>query len=365
VGESLKTKVGIVGCGAISAQYLATFKHLPGVQLVAVADLDAARARAVGTGLTGVRVLSVDALIGDSDVEIVLNLTTPAAHAEIASRSIAAGKMVYGEKPLAIATAEGRAVVEAARAAGTRIGCAPDTVLGTGTQTARKAIDDGAIGTPVAASATMVTPGHERWHPNPDFYYAPGGGPVFDMGPYYISSLITLLGPVASVMGAASRARDTRIIGSGPRQGEAVPVTTPTHVTGVLTHASGVLSTLMMSFDAVDTRASPIEIHGDQGSLAVPDPNRFDGEVLLKRLGDAGWVTLPVSAGYQRATRGYGLADLAATPVEMEPRCGGTLAFHVLDVMESLLASAATGQLVPIRSTCDRPRAVPLGSLDG
>jgi predicted dehydrogenase len=181
------------------------------------------------------------------------------------------------------------------------------------------------------------------------------------MGPYYITSLVTLLGPVARVIGAASRTRDARTIGSGPRQGETVPVTTPTHVTGVLMHASGALSTLLMSFDSVSTRALPIEVHGELASLLVPDPNRFDGAVFLRAVDDADWRSMPTSAGYQDAARGYGLADLAATPADAEPRCGGTLAFHVLDIMESLLASADTGRAVAVNSTCDRPRPVQLG----
>jgi predicted dehydrogenase len=209
----------------------------------------------------------------------------------------------------------------------------------------------------------MVTPGHERWHPNPDFYYAPGGGPLLDMGPYYVSSLVTLLGPVTSVIGAASRTRSERTIESGPRRGETVPVSTETHVTGVLVHASGVLSTLLMSFDAVASRASPIEVHGNLGSLVVPDPNRFDGDVLLRTLTDRDWQPLPVTAGYQHASRGYGLADLTTTPIDAQPRAGGQLAFHVLDIMESLLSSARTAQAISVTSTCPCPAPVPLASI--
>ncbi|WP_043635339.1 Gfo/Idh/MocA family protein [Nonomuraea candida] len=350
--------VGIVGCGAISAQYLTTIDRLPQVRLVAVADLDLDRAREAARPYPGVAATGVAELLADPGVDVVLNLTVPAAHADVALRAIAAGKDVYCEKPLAATGEEARRVLEAARAAGVRVGCAPDTVLGTGTQTARQAIDDGLIGRPVAAMATMVTPGHERWHPNPDFYYVPGGGPLLDMGPYYVSSLVTLLGPVASVIGAASRTRAKRTIGSGPRQGEEIPVTVDTHVTGVLVHESGALSTLVMSFDAVDTRAPNIEVHGERGSLVVPDPNRFDGDVLLTRLGDDGPRELPVSAGYAGAGRGVGLIDFLA---DREPRAGGTLAFHVLDVMESLLASAHTGRSLDVGSTCERPRPVALG----
>lgn len=358
-------KVGIVGCGAISRQYLASFRRLKELELVAVADLDAARAQAVAEQYRGVRALAVEELLAADDVELVLNLTIPAAHAEVALKAIAAGKSVYGEKPLAATTAEARQVLDAAREAGVVVGCAPDTVLGTGIQTARRAIDDGLIGTPISASATMATPGHELWHPNPDFYYQPGGGPLLDMGPYYVTALVTLLGPVVSVLGAASHSRDERTIGSGPRQGETIPVTVDSHVTGILTHASGAISTLFMSFDAVKSKSPDIEIHGDRGSLVVPDPNRFDGDVQLFPLGGDGWQTLPVSAGYVDSGRGFGIADLAATPAGSEPRAGGVLAYHALEVMESVLASARSGSVVRISSAAERPEGVELTVLPG
>ncbi|HEY2668937.1 MAG TPA: Gfo/Idh/MocA family oxidoreductase [Rugosimonospora sp.] len=359
-----QVRVGVVGCGAISGQYLQTIDRLSALRLTAVADIDASRAEAVAAGRPEVRALTVDALVADPEVDVVVNLTVPVAHAEVALKAIAAGKDVYVEKPLAADTGQARRVLDAAEAAGVRVGCAPDTVLGTGTQTARQAIDGGAIGTPLAATATMVTPGHERWHPDPDFYYLPGGGPLLDMGPYYLSSLVTLLGPISTVIGAAGRARAHRVIGSGPRAGPSVPVLTDTHVTGVMTHESGVLSTLLMSFDVVATRSSNIEVHGSGASLIVPDPNRFDGEVRLLGLDDSDWRTLPVSAGYRDGGRGYGLADMVATPRTAEPRAGGLLAFHVLDVMESLLASARSGQAVAVRSSAERPPVVPLTSLD-
>ncbi len=352
--------VGIIGCGAIIAQYLASFRRLGDIQLVAVADLDPARAQAVAEQYEGVRAVSVESLLAADDVELVLNLTIPAAHAEVALKAIGAGNSVYGEKPLAATTGQARKVLDAAREAGVVVGCAPDTVLGTGIQTARKAIDDGLIGAPISASATMVTPGHERWHPNPDFYYQPGGGPLLDMGPYYVTALVTLLGPVVSVIGAASHTRDERTIGSGPRQGEKVPVNIDSHVTGVLVHASGALSTLLMSFDAVKSKSPNIEIHGERGSLVVPDPNHFDGDVQLFALGADAWETLPVSAGYVDAGRGFGIADLASTPQGTEPRAGGTLAYHVLEVMESVLESAHTGSTVRITSTVGRPESVEL-----
>ncbi|MFD6418119.1 Gfo/Idh/MocA family protein [Streptomyces sp. NPDC060194] len=358
---SARTGVGIVGCGAISGQYLATLAASDTLALVAVADLDPVRAHAVADAHPGVKALTVPQLLAHDAVNVVLSLTVPAAHAEVALPAIAAGKDVYLEKPLAATTAQAREVLAAARARGVRVGCAPDTVLGTGVQTARRAIDDGLVGRPLFATATMTVPGHELWHPDPDFYYVPGGGPLLDMGPYYVTSLVTLLGPVRSVTGTAGRSRDTRVIASGRRAGERISVTTDTHVSGVLTHASGVLTTLVMSFDGVATAASPLEVHGEKGSLIVPDPNRFSGDVRLFRLGEEEWETLPPSAGYRDAGRGQGLADMARTPAAQEPRASGTLAYHVLDVMESLLESARTGASVQVTSTCDRPAAVPLG----
>ena len=225
--------------------------------------------------------MTPDRLYEADDVDLVLNLTVPKAHATVTMSAIAAGKHVYSEKPLAMSTVEGRQVLSAASSAGVRVGCAPDTVLGTGTQTARRCLDDGMIGQPVAATAFMVTPGHERWHPAPEFYYEPGGGPLFDMGPYYLTALITLLGPVRRVTGAASMPRSERVIGRGPRAGTTFPVTVPTHVTGTLEHENGALTTLLMSFDVWAAQLPRIEVYGTTGSLSVPDPNEFAGEVRV------------------------------------------------------------------------------------
>ena len=246
MGEPLK--IGMIGCGAISNSTLTPSRssRRSGSSLWPTST---GSARPQSPPNTTCGPLTVDDLLADPEVELVLNLTIPAAHAEVALRAIAAGKSVYGEKPLAATLDEAREVLAAGDAAGVRVGCAPDTVLGTGIQTARKALDDGLIGAPISASATFVAAGHERWHPNPDFYYQPGGGPLLDMGPYYVTALVTLLGPVVSVIGAASQTRDTRTIGSGPRAGEVIPVAVDTHVTGVLQHESGVLSTITMSFD--------------------------------------------------------------------------------------------------------------------
>ena len=353
--------VGLVGAGEISGQYLRTLRRLDGLDIVAVADLDHARAEATARQGEGIRALSLEALYDAEDVDVVLNLTVPHAHAEVALAAIAAGKHVYGEKPLATTTADARLVLDAASTAGVRVGCAPDTVLGTGVQTARAHLDAGDIGRPIAATAFMVTPGHERWHPAPEFYYRPGGGPLFDMGPYYLTTLITLLGPVRRVNGMYAAPRPSRVVHTGPRAGEEFTTQVATHVTGVLEHEEGALSTLMMSFDIWAARLPRIEIYGTAGSLSLPDPNGFDGEVRIYREHEPMWKDVRTSAGYRGAGRGFGLADLAASLAAGEPhRAGGDLAFHVLDVMECLLTAAGSGESVDVTSRCARPAPVPL-----
>jgi predicted dehydrogenase len=349
----------MVGAGKISGAYLDTLAKLDGVRLTAVTDLDAGRAREAADRGGADVADSVAELVVRDDVDAVLNLTVPAVHAEVALAAIAAGRHVYGEKPLAATREEAAAVLAAARAAGVRVGSAPDTVLGTGTQTARKAVDDGLIGVPVAATAFMTTPGHEAWHPDPEFYYRPGGGPLLDMGPYYLSALVHLLGPVVKVTGAAATPRAERVIGSGPRAGQRFPVEVATHVTGVLEHAGGALSTLVMSFDVHAARLPRIEVHGTEGSLSVPDPNGFHGTVELYGSGE--WRPLPVSAGHQDAGRGIGLADLADALATGRPHLASAeLAEHVLDVMLTLLDAAECGTALPVTSDCERPAPVPL-----
>lgn len=353
-------RVGIIGLGVISRQYLETLAGVDDIIITAVADLNATRAEEVAASLPAARALSVDELLAASDVDVVLNLTIPAAHAEIAEAAIRHGKHVFGEKPLTARLEDGVRVIEAAEAAGVWVGCAPDTVLGTGIQTARKLVDDGRIGRPLAATAVMATPGHESWHPNPDFYYAEGGGPLFDMGPYYVTSLVQLLGPVVSVIGAGSALRSERVIGSGPRAGEVIPVTVDTHVSGVLTHASGALSTITMSFDSVSSSAAPIEVHGETGSLRVPDPNRFDGVCALRLKGEAEWTEIEPLAGVAGATRGVGLVDMVRASDGAAHRADGRLGLHVLEIMSALLQSAESGCRVAVASEVRRPDPVPL-----
>lgn len=361
MGEPLR--VGVVGCGNISDQYLTTLMRADDVLVVAVADQDPTRAARAATIYETIAVEATE-IYGLDEVEWILNLTTPAVHEEVSRTAVEHGRSVYTEKPLCATVAAAERVMQAASAAGVALGCAPDTVLGTGLQTARAVLDQGVIGRPVSATATMAVPGHELWHPSPDFYYAPGGGPLLDMGPYYLSALITLLGPVSAVYGAASCTRHERVIAAGRRAGERIPVTVDSHVTAILEHASGALSTLVMSFDAPGTRASKLEVHGELGSLIVPDPNHFVGEVLVHPVGGE-WDVVPSSAGYVDAGRGCGLVDVARSADRRTGRASAELGFHVLDTMETVLRSAAERQRLEVRSTCAVPSAVPLSAMDG
>ena len=361
MGEPLN--VGVIGAGNISGSYLRTLGTLPAVRVAAVGDRDPRRAAAAAEKTPGARAAAPEEILRASDIDILLNLTPPEAHAQVALAAIAAGKHVYGEKPLAAHPSDAAAVCDAAARAGLRIGCAPDTVLGTGIQTARKSIEDGLIGTPTSAMAVFTCFGHERWHPDPEFYYQPGGGPLLDMGPYYLSALVHMLGPVRSVTGAASRPRPERVIAAGPRAGTSFTASVDTHVTAVLEHVSGALTTLIMSFDVLASRTSNIEVHGTGGSLVVPDPNHFDGDVMLSTPESEGWRVLPASAGYRDSARGYGLAEMAEAIGEGRAhRASAELAYHVLDCSYTLMAAARERVTLPVESRCDVPPLVPLSS---
>lgn len=351
-------RVGIVGCGNISRQYLDSLPRLQNLELTAVADAVPAAADAVAAA-QGVPALGVSELLASDDVDIVLNLTTPQAHAPLSIAALEAGKHVYLEKPFATSLADADAMLAAAAAADRRLGSAPDTVLGTGTQTARALIDRGDIGQPVAATAFMLSPGHEGWHPNPAFYYAVGGGPLLDMGPYYLTSLVTMLGPIATVTAMSARPQTVRTAPEGaPRAGEQLPVEVETTVSAVLRHAVGAVSTLVVSFDVVASTLPRIEVYGTAGSISVPDPNTFTGEVALGRGG--AFEPVGTLAGYENAGRGYGLSDMARAIADGVPhRQSAELGYHVNEVMERVLQAAASGTVVAVQSTCERPAPVP------
>lgn len=354
--------VGVVGVGNISRQYFDQFPLLPNLALTAVADLDLDRASAVAAE-HGTEALTVDALIADPRIDVVLNLTIPAAHTEIALRALDAGKHVYGEKPLALATADARPVLALAEQKGLRVGSAPDTVLGTGIQTARALLDDGRIGRPVGAAVAWSAPGHELWHPAPAFYYQPGGGPLFDMGPYYLTSLVTFFGPVVRVSGAVGRSERERTVATGPLAGTAIPVDVDTHVTAILEHASGVISTVTVSFEVWASKSPLFEVYGTDGTIAVPDPNQFSAVAAIATSDDRSWREVPVTAGYADAGRGVGLADLARAVETGRPhRASGELAFHVLEIMESIIVAGRSHEVVTLASTAVRPEPVPLGA---
>ena len=355
-------RVGVIGVGVISQEYFDSLPSLPGLQLVAVADLDEELASTVAAA-QGTVAMTVDELLASPDVDVVLNLTIPSAHIDIDCRTLAAGKHVYTEKPLALAPDEARAMLSLADVKGLRVGSAPDTVLGTGVQTARQILDSGAIGHPLGASAFWVSSGHERWHPAPQFYYQPGGGPLFDMGPYYLTSLVTLLGPVVNVTGTTHRSSRQRTILTGPNVGATIPVDVDTHVTALLKHRSGVTSTITVSFEVWATRAPLLEVYGTLGTIGVPDPNTFAGDTEIFTQADPAWVVAPVSGGYANAGRGVGLADMAQAIHSGTPhRASGALAFHVLEIMDAIIRAASAETFIPLDSTIERPDPVRLGS---
>jgi len=361
-----KIKIGIIGCGAISAAYLNVLAKLQQVEVEAVADINqmATTKRALEFN---VHAVSVEQLLADPKISVVLNLTIPASHASVGLAALEAGKSVYNEKPLAITREEGAAMLSLAGKKGLRVGCAPDTFLGAGHQTCRKLIDDGAIGTPVAGIATMTCHGHESWHPAPEFYYKVGGGPVFDMGPYYLTDLVQLLGPVKSVVGMARKTFPTRTITSQPLNGKVVDVDVPTNVMGVLEFACGAIVTLVMSFDIWAAELPRIEIYGSEGTLSVPDPNGFGGTPKLWTTATKQWREVNIEGRpYAGAGRGIGVTDMAVAAKNNRPhRANGELAYHVLDIMHALHDASDQQKQIPLTTTCTRPAPMPADLQEG
>lgn len=349
-------RVGIIGCGFISGIYLQNAPRWPNLTIVACADVAPERARERAAEFGVAKALSPEALLADPDIELVLDLTNPAAHAPIALEAIAAGKAVYNEKPLATLLEDGRRIVTRAAATGVLTGCAPDTFLGGGLQTCRALIDARMIGEPVAATAFFQSAGHEHWHPQPDFFYQQGGGPMLDMGPYYLTALVSMLGPVRRVTGSARASYPERTISSEPRAGGKIAVEVPTHLAGVLDFASGPIATVVTSFDIWRGQVPHLEIYGSEGTLSLPDPNTFGGPIQLRRAGSNEWEDVPVTWPYTDNSRGLGLADLAAAMrTGARARASGELALHVLEIMHAVETASNTGQHVQIESTIDRP----------
>jgi len=359
-----KVRVGIVGTGAISNAYLGMAKHFPILEVVAVADLfrEAATKRAAEHGIS--RVLGVDELIADPNVDLVLNLTVPKAHAPVAIQALKAGKHTYCEKPFGVNVAEGRQVLDLMYEKKLRVGCAPDTFMGAGVQTARKVIDDGIIGRPVSFTAFMMGRGHESWHPNPEFYYEVGGGPMFDMGPYYLTALLQLMGPFKTLSGMASIAIPDRTITSQPKHGKKIKVETPDHVTGLIEFANGAIGTIIQSFAIMHAAYDgefPITIYGTNGALKVPDPNGFDGRVLVRTTDDKDWREVPHAflTGYGRMV---GVADMCHAMKTGRPhRASAEQAFNVLEAMAGLVDSGGNVRTLTPTVKYDRPPLMPIG----
>ncbi len=361
-----KVSVGIVGCGKISGIYCEAGRTFSNIDVVACADLDLERAVAVATEFGIPEAMEVQDLMAHSGIQVVVNLTIPAAHAEVTLKALKKDKHVYSEKPLALRRREARELIGLARERTLRLGCAPDTFLGAGLQTCRKLIDEGAIGVPVGGAAFMLQRGPERWHPNPGFFYQKGAGPLFDMGPYYLTALTALLGPIRRVTGSVRASFKQREIFSEPLKGSLIDVDVPTHCAAILDFESGPIVSLMTSFDVCHSETPRIEIYGSEATLSVPDPNTFGGPVRIRELGADEWREVPLAFGYAGNSRGVGVADLAAS-IESgsDHRANDRLAYHVLDVMHGVLDSAESGRHVDMKSTMVRPQPLPQGLAEG
>lgn len=345
-------KIGIVGCGNISNIYL---KNLTSVfkntKVEAVCDIDAVKANAQAQNYHIEKVLTLEEMLSDPEIDIVLNITTPKSHYDICKKALIAGKHVYVEKPLSVSYCEGKELLSIAKERGLYIGGAPDTFLGAGLQTAINLIKDGAIGKPVGGAAYMMCPGHESWHPSPEFYYDIGGGPLFDMGPYYITALVRLLGPVKSVYAVGTKAFAARTITSKPKFGQKIPVKVDTHNVGILSFENGAVVTLVTSFDVIAHTMPNIEIYGTQGSLKVPDPNMFGGSVKLATREERQFTDVPLISKYSENSRGIGISEMILAINEKRTNnASGELALHVLEIMEAFLKSSESGEHVFIES---------------
>lgn len=361
-------KIGIIGCGNISGIYFTngTKKFHKIVEVAACADLDLARAQAKAEEFGIPKAVTPEQLLADPEIEIVVNLTIPNAHYSVCKAALEAGKHVYVEKPLSITRDEGKELVELAQAKGLRLGAAPDTFLGGGIQTCRKLIDDGWIGEPVAASAFMMGRGHESWHPAPEFYYKAGGGPMFDMGPYYLTALTVLMGPIRRITGSARATFPERTITSQPLHGTKITVDVPTHIAGVMDFSNGAVGTIITSFDVYGFPFPNIVIFGTEGTLHVPDPNGFGGPVRFKGRRGGDYTEIPLTHGYADNSRCIGVADIAsAVQTGRRHRASGELGFHVLEAMHAFHDASDAGAHYNMKSTVERPAAFPLGLADG
>jgi predicted dehydrogenase len=354
-------RVAIVGCGVISRAYAHTMRKLGFVELAACVDDLPGRADELAAEF-GAQASTLDAVLADPAIDAVVNLTPPLAHATVIRAVLGAGKAAFTEKPLGVELAEGTGLVDLAGVAGVRLGCAPDTFLGAGLQTARAVIDRGDIGEPLAANAFMLSPGPERWHPSPAIFYQHGAGPLFDMGPYYFTALVQLLGPARAISAAARASRAQRPILSEPLRGTMIDVEVPTHVGALVEFQSGPIATLVTSFDVQASRYRNIEVYGTEATLSVPDPNTFGGPLMVRRNGDEKWDEIELLPAHLPQQRGIGLADMMwAQRSGRAHRTSSALALHVLELMTGALEAAGSGRRVDLRTTCERAEPLPVG----
>ncbi len=359
-------RTGLIGCGTVSPVYLGNAAFFNVLDIAACADSrpETARDRAQAFGIA--RASSVEDLLDDPSIEMVINLTPPNVHAEVSAAALGAGKSVYSEKPLATSRQEARSLLARAESAGLRIGCAPDTVLGGGLQTCRKLVDEGAIGVPIGAAAVCASPSPETWHDDPGWFLRPGGGPLWEMAPYYLTALVHLMGPIGRISGFARNGPPQRIITRGPKAGQSVEVATPTLVMGLLEFTNGALFSLTVTYDFVGADGGCIELYGTEGTLRVPDPNDFDGPVRLFGRGAGAWRNVPLTHGYTDNCRGLGVADMALALRSDRPhRASAQVACHVVDVIQAILENAETGSSRDIESACERPEPMPPGLAPG
>ncbi len=361
-----KLGVGIIGCGNISAAYLELAPLFNGYDILAVADINMDNANERATEFD-VRAQTVEELLAADDIDLVINLTTPLAHVEVSRAILQAGKHVYSEKPFVLSLEEAQDLSELAKAKGLRIGSAPDTFLGASHQLARKLIDDGEIGSVASGTAIVMSHGMEDWHPNPDFFFQKGGGPILDLGPYYLCNLIQLLGPVKQVSSFASIVRETRTIANGPRDGEEIPVETPTTIHSLLSFESGAIITLLASWDVWSNEHPIMELYGSEGTMNIPDPNWFGGVLKVKSRDDDeatehAWehpFAVPNFEEVHANYRGAGLADMALSILAgQDHRCGAEFATHVIEVMAAILTAGETNRVLTMSTRCERPEAL-------
>jgi predicted dehydrogenase len=348
-------RVGIIGCGNIAPMYLRTLKELGWVEIAGFTDGIASRADEFATEYGG-RAMSLEDMLADQSIDAVVNLTPASAHASVTRLALLADKAVFSEKPLGTDFAEGVELLALANLRGVRLGCAPDTVLGAGLQAARSAIDRGLIGTPLAATGFFLGFGPEWWHPNPEIFYTNGAGPLFDMGPYYLTTFCSLFGPAKSIMGSSKHSVDDRVIHAKGRVGDSFAASAPTHVSSMIEFASGVSTTLITSFDVKATKLRNIEIYGSEATLSVPDPNTFGGPLRLRSILADDWRDLPLPTPNIPQQRGIGLADmLSATQAARPHRASAEMALHVLELMSATLRSSEEGRRIDLTTTFDRP----------